>query len=493
MEKGYFFIKCNGKLIFAYNFGAKVRNILYFCNEIVRKVHMAKLERANFGSKLGVILATAGSAVGLGNIWRFPYMTGQNGGAVFIMIYIFCVLLLGIPCMISEFIIGRHGQANTARAFRKVSGDSLWSIIGYMGVLTGFLISGYYAVVSGWCLEYVRASLIGKLQGDPELIKGYFANFSQDPVKPVFWTFIILLATYLIIENGVRDGIEKASKLMMPTLFVLLLVIVTASCMLPDAEKGIEFLFKPDFSKMTGDVFLGALGQSFYSMSIAMGCICTYASYFSKQTNLSSSAMQIGIIDFLVAILAGLVIFPAAFSVGVNPDSGPSLIFITLPNVFQQAFGDWAGLGYIISVLFYALLSMAALTSLMSLHEVSTAFLEEELGTTRKRAAIMVTVGCIIIGTVCSLSLGAWSNIRVYGMTIFDTFDLVTGQLFLPIVGFLTCIFIGWFVPHKLVRDEFTNMGTLRNAGLFHFYIFLVKYVCPVCILFIFLHQLGLL
>ena len=454
---------------------------------------MATLERASFGSKLGVILATAGSAVGLGNIWRFPYMTGQNGGAVFIMIYIFCVLLLGIPCMISEFIIGRHGQANTARSFRKMSGGTAWMLIGYMGVLTGFLISGYYAVVSGWCLEYIWASLLGKLQGDPAFITNYFATFSQDPVKPVFWTLIILLATYLIIENGVRDGIERASKLMMPTLFILLLIIVVASCMLPNADKGIEFLFKPDFSKLTSDVFLGALGQSFYSLSIAMGCICTYASYFSKSTNLANSAIQIGVIDFLVALLAGLVIFPAAFSVGVNPDSGPSLIFITLPNVFQQAFGSIPGLGYVISVLFYALLSMAALTSLMSLHEVSTAFIEEELGTTRKRAALLVTIGCMLIGIVCSLSLGDWSGFRVFGMTIFDLFDFVTGQLFLPIVGFLTCIFIGWFVPHKLVKDEFTNMGTLRNGTLFHFYIFLVKYVCPICILFIFLHQFGLL
>ena len=454
---------------------------------------MSKLERASFGSKLGVILATAGSAVGLGNIWRFPYMTGQNGGAVFIIIYIFCILLLGIPCMISEFIIGRHGQANTARAFRKMSGGSIWSVIGYMGVLTGFLISSYYAVVSGWCLEYIWASLMGKLQGDPEYISNYFVTFSQDPVKPVFWTFLILFATYMIIAHGVRDGIERASKLMMPTLFILLLIIVAASCMLPDAQKGIEFLFKPDMSKVNGDVFLAALGQSFYSLSIAMGCICTYASYFSKQTNLAGSAIQIGIIDFLVALLAGLVIFPAAFSVGVNPDSGPSLIFITLPNVFQQAFGGISSLGYIIAVLFYILLSMAALTSLMSLHEVSTAFLEEEMGTTRKRAALAVAVCCIILGIFCSLSLDSLSGFRLFGMTLFDLFDFVTGQLFLPMVGFLTCIFLGWFVPHKIVRDEFTNMGTLDNGRLFHLYLFLVKYVCPICILFIFLHQFGLL
>ena len=452
---------------------------------------MAKIERANFGSKLGVILATAGSAVGLGNVWRFPYMTGQNGGAVFILIYVACVLLLGIPCMISEFIIGRNGRANTARAFRLLSADRpWWSVIGYMGVLTGFLITGYYAVVAGWCMQYVWASLIGHMQGDPSYFQQYFAELSADPVKPVLWTVIILGITYLIIEHGVRDGIERASKLMMPTLFILLLIIVGAACMLPGADKGIRFLFQPDFSKINGDVFLAALGQAFYSLSIAMGCLCTYASYFSRQTNLTQAAIQIGVIDCLVAILAGLMIFPAAFSVGVNPDSGPSLIFITLPNVFQQAFGSMPVVGYVISLLFFILLSLAALTSLMSLHEVSTAFFQEELMISRKRAALLVTVSTAVIGAFCSLSLGAVDGLTLLGRTLFDWFDFITGQIFLPIVGFLTCIFIGWFVPHKMVRDEFTNWGTLRGR-FFHLYLFLVKYVCPLAILFIFLHQLG--
>lgn len=453
---------------------------------------MAKLERANFSSRLGVILATAGSAVGLGNVWRFPYMTGENGGAVFIIIYIFCVLLLGIPCMISEFIVGRNGRSNTARAFSKMAGDRPWSIIGYMGVLTGFLITGYYAVVAGWCMQYIWASLIGKMQGTPAYFQTYFVELSTDPVKPVLWTAIILGITYLIIEHGVRDGIEKASKFMMPTLFILLLVIVGASCMLPNAEKGIEFLFKPDFTKINGDVFLAALGQSFYSLSIAMGCLCTYASYFSKHTNLTNSAIQIGVIDALVAILAGLMIFPAAFSVGVNPDSGPSLIFITLPNVFAQAFASWPIVGYAISLLFFVLLTLAALTSLMSLHEVSTAFLHEELVITRKKAALIVTITSTVIGTLCSLSLGAVDVMVFFGKSLFDWFDFITGQIFLPIVGFLTCIFIGWFVPHKIVRDEFTNWGTLRGR-FFHFYLFLIKYICPLAILFIFLHQFGLL
>ena len=454
---------------------------------------MAKLERANFGSRLGVILATAGSAVGLGNVWRFPYMTGENGGAVFIIIYVGCVLFLGIPCMVSEFIVGRHGQSNTARAFSKMSGGGPWSLIGYMGVLTGFLITGYYAVVAGWCLQYIWASLIGHMQGTPEYFQTYFAELSSDPVKPVLWTVIILGMTYLIIEHGVRNGIEKASKMMMPTLFILLLIIVGASCMLPNATKGIEFMFKPDLTKINSDVFLAALGQSFYSMSIAMGCLCTYASYFSKQTNLTMSAVQIGIIDCMVAILAGLMIFPAAFSVGVSPDSGPSLIFITLPNVFQQAFASIPVLGYVISLLFFVLLSLAALTSLMSLHEVSTAFFQEELMITRKKAALIVTITTAVIGAFCSLSLGAvGDSMTFFGKSLFDWFDFITGQIFLPIVGFLTCIFIGWFVPHKVVHDEFTNWGTLRGR-FFHLYIFLVKYICPLAILFIFLHQLGLL
>ena len=454
---------------------------------------MSQLERVKFGSTIGVILATAGSAVGLGNVWRFPYMTGQNGGAVFIMIYVVCVLLLGIPCMISEFIVGRHAQSNTARAYRKLSGGSPWSVIGYLGVLTGFLITGYYAVVAGWCMQYVWASLIGHMSGSPEYFQQYFVSLSTDPVKPALWTAVMLLLTYLIIEHGVRDGIERASKLMMPTLFFLLLCIVVASCMLPGAGRGIDFLLKPDFTKINGDVFLAALGQSFYSLSIAMGCLCTYASYFSRHTNLTRTALQIGIIDSLVAVLAGLMIFPAAFSVGINPDSGPSLIFITLPNVFQQAFAAVPAVGYAISLLFFILLTLAALTSLISLHEVSTAFIHEELAVTRKRAALIVSVSTAALGVLCSLSLGgAGDSMVIFGKSLFDWFDFITGQIFLPVVGFLTCIFIGWFLPHKIVHDEFTNWGTLRG-GFFHLYIFLVKYVCPLAILFIFLHQMGVI
>ena len=449
-------------------------------------------KRGNFGTELGMILATAGGAVGLGNVWRFPYMTGENGGAAFILVYICCVLMLGIPCMLSEFIIGRHGASNTYRAYSLLSGGNAWKYVGLLGVATGFLIMGYYAVVAGWCLQDVYASFFGELTGNADFVNHYFAEFSSDPWRPVIWTLAILVITCLVIVNGVRSGIERTSKMLMPTLFILLLVLVVSSCLLPNAIAGIEFLFKPDFSKVTPDVLLGALGQSFYSMSIGMGCLCTYASYFSRHTNLLRSAVQIGIIDTFVAILAGLMIFPAAFSVGVSPDSGPSLIFITLPNVFQQAFSGMPLVGYIISLAFYALLSLAALTSLISLHEVSTAFLHEELHIGRKKAALIVTLSCSVLGAFCSLSLGGYEVMSFLGKTLFDIFDFVTGQVFLPVCGFLTCLMVGWYLPHKLVRDEFTNWGTLRGS-LFHVYLFAIKYLCPACILIIFLHQFGLI
>ena len=449
-------------------------------------------ERANFGSKIGMILATAGGAVGLGNVWRFPYMVGQNGGAAFIIVYVVCVLLLGIPCMVSEFIIGRHGAANTYRAYSEVGNGRPWKFVGLLGVMTGVLITGYYAVVSGWCLQYVYASALGQLRGDASFAKSYFQSFSTDPVRPGFWLVAILLLAHYVIIHGIRGGIEKASKVLMPALFILLLVIVVASCMLPDAGKGIDFLFKPDFSKFDRGVFLGALGQSFYSLSIAMGCICTYASYYSRQTNLLGSAVQISFIDTMVAILAGLMIFPAAFSIGINPGSGASLVFLTLPNVFNQAFAGMPLLGWVVSLMFYMLLSLAALTSLISLHEVGTAFFYEELHISRRKGAAIVTASTMAVGVLCSLSLGAWSSLQIAGRSLFDVFDFVTGQIFLPVGGFLTCVFLGWFVPKKLVKDEFTNWGTL-SSRLFPVFLFLVRFVCPVAILCIFMHQLDVI
>ncbi|MCI6472441.1 MAG: sodium-dependent transporter [Bacteroidales bacterium] len=445
-------------------------------------------ERANFKNTLGIILATAGSAVGLGNVWRFPYIAGENGGASYIIIYIICVLLLGIPCMVSEFIIGRHSASNTARAYNKM-GNRWWGIVGLLSVATGFLITCYYVIVSGWCFQYMYATLAGELNGNADYYIQYFNDFSSNPWKPVVCAVAFMAVTHFVIIHGIRGGIERASKVLMPALFVLLLVIVVSSCMLPGASKGIEFLLFPDFSKINANVFLDAMGQSFYSLSIGMGCICTYASYFSRRTNLSRSAIQISVIDCMVAILAGLMIFPAAFSVGVQPDSGPSLIYITLPNVFQQAFSAAPFVGKVVSFAFYALMSLAALTSLISLHEVSTAFFQEELKISRRVSALIVSCGTGFIGIFCSLSLGGVDWLTFNGMTLFDIFDFVTGQIFLPIVGFFACLFIGWYVPKSVVRDEFTNWGTLKGS-LFGLFLFCVRFICPTGILAVFVNQL---
>lgn len=278
----------------------------------------------------------------------------------------------------------------------------------------------------------------------------------------------------------------------MPALFIILLILVVSSCMLPNAYKGIEYLFKPDFSKVTKDVFLGALGQAFYSMSVGMGCLCTFASYYSRETNLTRSAVQIGVIDTVVAILAGLLIFPAAFSIGVNPDSGPSLIFITLPNVFQQAFAHMPAVGYVVAIAFYGLLSLAALTSLISLHEVSTAFFQEELKISRQAAATIVTVTCGIIAALCSLSLGGADFLNISGKSLFDILDFLTGQIMLPFGGFLTCIFVGWYMKKQIIRNEYTNYGAMPGKN-FHIYLFCVKYLCPILIALVFIHQFGII
>lgn len=448
--------------------------------------------RASFGSKLGIILATAGSAVGLGNVWRFPYMAGQNGGAVFILIYIFCVFLLGVPCIISEFIVGRSAQSNSARAFRKFAGKTPWSLIGYAGVLTGIIVTSFYAVISGWCFHYIYASAVGHLHGSPEYFASYFELFEKNPWKPVFWAIVFLGVTHFIIIRGVKDGIEKASKMLMPALFLLLIIIVVAACMLPNAWAGIEFLFNADFSKMTKDVFLDAIGQAFFSLSIGMGCLCTFASYYSRDTNLANSAIQISVIDTVVAILAGLIIFPAAFSVGIRPDSGPSLIFITLPNVFEQAFGSMPIVNYLISLSFYALLALAALTSIISLHEVGTAYLHEERHMSRKKAATIITAICAVVATLCSLSLSNWDFLTLAGKTLFDWLDSITSLLLLPLGGFFTCLFVGWYMPKKITHDEFTNMGTLRGR-FYGIYMFCARIICPLLILLVFLHQFNII
>ena len=453
---------------------------------------MQENKRGNFGSKLGIILATAGSAVGLGNIWRFPYMTGANGGAAFLLVYLLCVLMLGIPGMVAEFVVGRSSGTNAARAYEKLAGKTPWRIIGYLGVLTSMIILGFYAVIAGWCLQYLLASLIGHLQGDAAFVVEYFNTFAANPWKPALWAVAFVGITHFVVARGVRNGIEKASKMLMPTLFILLLVLIVASCLLPGAGKGITFLFKPDFSKVSSHMMLEALGQAFFSLSLGTACLCTYASYFTRQTRLVSSAVQIALLDTVIAILAGLMIFPAAFSVGVNPDSGPSLIFITLPNVFHDAFVSVPAVGYVISILFYALLALAALTSTISMHEIGTAFFHEEMKISRNAGAWVVTSVCSVIAVLCSLSNGVLSDMTIMGKPLLDFCDSLTAQVLLPLGSLLTCLFVGWYIPRKVVHEQLTNWGTLRGT-FFGVFLFFVRFVCPLCILAIFLHQFQLI
>jgi NSS family neurotransmitter:Na+ symporter len=346
--------------------------------------------------------------------------------------------------------------------------------------------------VAGWTLQYAFASIVGHLSGNAEFFKEYFAEFSNDPVKPIMWTMVFMVVTHYVIIHGVQRGIERASKLMMPILFVLLLVLVVCSLMLPGAMKGVEFLLRPDFSKVTHNTLLEALGQAFFSLSVGMACLCTYASYFGKHVNLTRSAFQIAGIDTLVAILSGLLIFPAAFSVCIEADSGPSLIFITLPNVFQQAFASVPWLGYVVSIVFYLLLVLAALTSIISMHETPTAFVSEEFGMKRKSAARLVTFFAMITGALCSLSLGAVPQLRLFGKSLFDFFDFLSANILLTAGGFFTCIYVGWVMPKQTIIDEITNGGTLR-VSLLKVLMILVKFVCPIAIFIIFLHQFNLI
>lgn len=449
---------------------------------------MTHTKRATFGSKIGVILATVGCAVGLGNIWRFPYMLGENGGAAFLLVYISCILFLGIPVMITEFFIGRYSRKNAAGAFKVMAPGTKWSVIGYNGVAAAFLILGYYAVVSGWTLEYIVQAFSGSLEGKNATdFADEFTAFSTGVFRPILWTVVFIALTHIIIISGVKEGIERASKVMMPVLFLILIALCVRSITLPGASEGLTFLFNPDFSKIDSSVVLSAMGQAFFSLSIGMGCLITYASYFGKQTNLQTTALQVTILDTLVAVLAGVMIFPAVFSFGIEPTTGPELVFITLPNVFEQL-----PFGNIWSFVFFVLLALAALTSTISLHEVSTAYVHEEYHISRKKAAIIVSVGVTILGILCSLSMGVLSSYTLFGLNFFNLLDFVTAKIMLPLGGMMICIFTAKRVDKLLLKEEVTNHGTIRFY-FFNTYAFFVKYIAPIAIGLIFLNELGLL
>lgn len=449
----------------------------------------------NFAGKIGAILATAGSAVGLGNIWRFPTEAGTNGGAAFLLIYISFMLLLATPIMIAEFTIGRHGQSDVMHAFESMSnGKKDWRYMGYLPVIAGILVLSYYAVVAGWTLEYAfRAGIndfIGKTQ---EEFTQDFIAFSSNPLRPLTWLFLILALTFGIVALGVQKGIERGAKIMMPTLFVFLAILAICSLTLPNASLGLNFLFKPDFSKVNSSTILSAMGQSFFTLSVGICCLCTYACYFRKDVNLIKDGFKVAAIDTLVAIMSGVIIFPAVYSIpGLSPDAGPSLVFITLPNVFQEVFSGLPVIAYLFSLMFYLLLVMAALTSSISMLEMSAAYFHKEKGMNRPKAALIMSLTCFVLGVACSLSFGIWQDITIFGMGFFDLFDFLVAKLLMPIGGLLICIYLGWIVDNKVVYDELTNNGTIAQP-LYPYFRFIIRYFAPICIAMIFITEIGLL
>lgn len=448
---------------------------------------MTTNNRVTFGSKLGVILATVGCAVGLGSIWRFPYMVGSYGGGAFLLVFMICTLFFGIPIMITEFFIGRHSRSNAAGSFKVLAPGTKWSLIGYNGVLAAFLILGFYSVISGWTLEYIYQAFTGSLSGKSAAdFTTDFTAFSSGVFRPIMWTYLFIAITHFIIARGVEKGIEKASKIMMPALFFILVALCIRSLTLPGAGEGLTFLFKPDFEKINSAVVLSAMGQTFFALSIGMGCLITYSSYFSSDTKLQPTAIQVTVLNTLVALLAGVMVFPAVFSFGIEPTAGPELVFITLPNVFEQL-----PFGNVWSFVFFILLALAALTSTISLHEVATAYVHEEYHMSRPKAAWVVSAGVAIIATLCSLSFGILKEYTIFGLTIFNALDYVTAKIMMPLGGMFICIFVGLRIEKKILKEELTNKGTVPFY-LFNTYAFFIKYLAPLGIAIIFLNELGI-
>jgi NSS family neurotransmitter:Na+ symporter len=447
---------------------------------------MSKTQRINFSSKMAVVAAAAGSAVGLGNIWRFPYELGQSGGAAFLILYLLFVVLIGMPLMMSEFVIGRMGASDAVGSFKKIAPGKPWWLIGVMGVLTAFLIMGFYSVISGWTLEYIYQALSNQfVNKDTATLTQVFVDFSCDTYRPLFWMFIFMLIAAMIIILGVKDGIEKSTKFLMPLLLIIIIILGIRSITLPGGALGLKYLFQPDFSKITPAVVLSAMGQAFFSLSLGMGCMITYGSYINRKNNLSHTVFEVTALDTLVSILAAVAIFPAVFSMGINPAQGPELVFITLPNVFAQIPG-----GYIWSILFFILLAVAALTSAISLMEVVVAYLVEEIKMKRVAATVLVSIIIMVFGVLASLSFGPWKDVQIFQMNFFDLFDNVTAKIFMPLGGLMISIFTGWFLSKDKIRQEISSYGKFP-IPYYNAFIFLVKYITPLLIVLVMLHQIG--
>ena len=451
---------------------------------------MAPKSRETFGSRMGMLLAMAGSAIGLGNIWRFPYTLGQNGGAAFLLLYVLMLVLICLPVMISEYLLGRRGGSNPFRTFDILAPGTKWRWIGFMAVLSSACILSFYCVVGGWSVKYLADACSGVLMSFDGDYSDLFGSFISNPWKPLFYTLVFLGITGLIIALGVRKGIERMSKLMIKVLFLIIVLVVIRSLILPGAMEGVRYMFVPDFSKVTADTCIAAMGQAFFSLSIGCGCILTYASYVDKKENIAASSAWIAFFDTTFAIVAGLAIIPAVYAIalmnGVNPDvsAGPGLVFITLPGVFKAM-----PLGGVAALLFFLALLLAAITSAISLMEVVVAFIIEELRRSRVHAVVTCFLLCGGVGVFCSLSFGPLEGFKLFGLSVFDFFDYITSNIMLPAGGLLLAVFAGWRLKRANYLDELTNSGNLnipRWLSLTIYY--LLKLVAPLAISLIFIN-----
>lgn len=448
-----------------------------------------KQKRIGFATRMGAIAATVGSAVGLGNIWRFPYQAGENGGGAYILVYLICVLLLGIPIMMSEFVIGRSTHKSMKGAVEELTPGSPFKLFAYIGVLGGLLICGYYCVVCGWVIEYLWSSASGNLLGHtPEEYSNIFSTFVSSPWRCVMWTLLFLILNFLVLNRGVEKGIERIASFMMPLLFLLLIVFCVNSLLLPDSDEGMEFLFDVDFDDLGWKGVVDAMGQAFMSLSLGVTCLITYSSYFKDDSNLMKDAVTISGLDTLVAILAGIVIFPAVFSFGLEPNAGPKLIFEILPTIFQQMPG-----GTIWATLFFLLLFFASITSTISLSEIPITFLIDEYKTSRGKAIAITAVLMTIIAVLSALSFSTLSDVKLLGRNLFDFLDFVGPNFFMLLGGLVTAIYVGWVLKKDVIHEQLTNGGMHRSRFVQPYIIFSLRYIAPVAIVIIFLYYVGII
>lgn len=444
-------------------------------------------ERAVFATKFAAIATTVGSAVGLGNIWRFPYEAGVHGGGAFLLCYMIFVFMLGVPVLMAEFCLGRYTRSNIFGGYRQLSPHGYWHIIGYVGIIASVLIISFYSVVAGWTVEYCISSLFGQLDFTDTAAGHDQFELLTTGWRPVIWTVIFLFINSFIMIRGVTKGIEKASNILMPLLFLLLIAFCINSLFLPGLGEGLRFLFTPDFSQLTPPVILSALGQAFFSMSLGLGCMMTYASYFSKETRLGRTALVTACLDSSVAVLAGIIIFPAVFSFGLSPAAGPKLVFEVLPNIFTQLPG-----GTIWSTLFFLLLFLASLTSTVSMSEINISYFCEEKKMSRRNATLLSAGLSLLGGVLCALSFGPLADFKIFGLTFFNLFDYLSSNICLPIGGMVVSLFVGWKMKRSAIKEEFTNGGQFRFRMLGVLIVFL-RWICPAAILLILLNVLGVI